>query len=74
LKKTLAISSAILAMVFWGITFVAFKFANESFEPIAIIFIRLIISIPFLFGFALLSGRMMKIQRKDYFLFFLFFR
>ncbi len=53
-------------MVFWGVTFVAFKYANESFEPIAIVFIRLIISIPFLFGFALISGRMMKIRKEDY--------
>lgn len=55
-----------MAMVFWGITFVAFKFANESLEPIAIVFIRLIISIPFLFGFALLTRRMMKIRREDF--------
>jgi len=58
-------------MVFWGITFVAFKFANESLEPIAIVFIRLAISIPFLFGFALLSGRMMKIRKEDFKWFFL---
>lgn len=71
MKKFWVISSVTLAMVFWGITFVAFKFANESFEPIAIVFIRLIISIPFLFGFALISRRMMKIQKKDFLLFFL---
>ena len=53
-------------MVFWGITFVAFKFANLSFEPIAIVFIRLVISVPFLFGFALISKRMMKVKREDY--------
>ncbi len=53
-------------MVFWGLTFVAFKFANESLNPIAIVFIRLIISIPFLFGFALLTGRMMKIRKGDF--------
>lgn len=53
-------------MVFWGITFVAFKFANESLEPIAIVFIRLVISIPFLFGFALLTGRVMKIRKADF--------
>lgn len=58
-------------MVFWGITFVAFKFANESFEPIAIVFIRLLISVPFLFGFALLTGRMMKIRKEDFKWFFL---
>lgn len=66
MKNFWVILSVTLAMVFWGITFVAFKFANESFEPIAIIFIRLIISIPFLFGFAWLTGRMMKIQREDF--------
>lgn len=66
MKKFWVFFSVILAMVFWGITFVAFKFANESLEPIAIVFIRLIISIPFLFGFAWLAGRMMKIQREDY--------
>lgn len=53
-------------MVFWGITFVVFKYANLSFEPLAIIFIRLIISIPFLFGFALISRRMMKIKKEDF--------
>ncbi len=58
-------------MVFWGITFVAFKFANESLEPIAIVFIRLAISIPFLFGFALLTGRMMKIRKEDFLWFIL---
>lgn len=56
-------------MVFWGFTFVAFKFANESLNPIAIVFIRLIISIPFLFGFALLAGKMMKIRKGDFKLF-----
>lgn len=53
-------------MVFWGITFVAFKIANESLDPIAIVFIRLLISIPFLFGFALLARRMMKIRKGDF--------
>lgn len=55
----------ILAMVFWGFTFVAFKFANVSFRPITIIFFRLTVSIFFLFGFALLFKRLNKIKRKD---------
>ncbi len=65
------ILSVTLAMVFWGITFVVYKFANLSFNPFAIIFIRLVISMPFLFGFAALSGRLMKIKRKDIKWFFL---
>lgn len=58
-------------MVFWGVTFAVFKVANESFDPISIVFIRLLISVPFLFGFALLSRRMIKVKRKDYKWFFL---
>ncbi len=53
-------------MVFWGITFVIFKYANESFDPIAIIFTRLLISIVFLFSFAYLSGRMMRFRKGDF--------
>lgn len=55
----------ILSMIFWGFTFVAFKFANVSFRPITIIFFRLLVSIFFLFGFALLFKRLNKIKRKD---------
>ncbi len=55
----------ILAMIFWGFTFVAFKFANQSFRPISIVFFRLSVSIFFLFGFALLFKRLNRIKRKD---------
>lgn len=55
----------ILSMVFWGFTFVAFKFANISFRPITIVFFRLTVSIFFLFGFALLFRRLNRIRRKD---------
>ena len=55
----------ILGMIFWGFSFVAFKFANVSFRPITIVFFRLIVSIFFLFGFALLFKRLNRIKRKD---------
>jgi len=55
----------ILAMVFWGFTFVAFKFANLSFRPITIVFFRLAVSIFFLFGFAFFFKRLNKIKLKD---------
>ncbi len=55
----------ILGMVFWGFTFVAFKFAYESFHPISIIFLRLFVSIFFLFGFAFLLKRLMRIKKRD---------
>jgi drug/metabolite transporter (DMT)-like permease len=52
-------------MVFWGFTFVLYKYANLSFRPTSIIFLRLFVSIFFLFGFAFLFRRLVKIQRKD---------
>lgn len=57
--------SVILAMFFWGFTFVFFKIANESFRPISIVFLRLFVSIFFLFGFAILFKRLRKIRWKD---------
>jgi len=66
LKKFWVIFSVVLANVFWGITFVIFKYANVSFNPLAIIFTRLLISIPFLFTFAYLTGRLMKIRKGDF--------
>jgi drug/metabolite transporter (DMT)-like permease len=55
----------IMAMVFWGFSFVAFKFAYQSFRPITIVFFRLAVSIFFLFGFALAFKRLNRIKRKD---------
>jgi drug/metabolite transporter (DMT)-like permease len=63
--RTGAYVSVIFAMIFWGFTFVLFKFANESFRPITIAFLRLFISIFFLFGFAILLKRLKKIKPKD---------
>ena len=57
--------SVILAMIFWGFTFVFFKYANVSFRPVSIITLRLFISIFFLFGFAFLLKRLNRIKRKD---------
>ncbi len=63
--------SVILAMLFWGFTFITFKFALESFRPIAIVFLRLCVSVTFLFGFAFLFRRMGRIKKKDQKWFFL---
>jgi len=64
-SKAGVIFLVILGMIFWGFSFVAFKFANESFRPITIVFFRLTVSIFFLFGFALLFKRLNRIKRKD---------
>jgi len=52
-------------MIFWGFTFVAFKLAYESFEPISIIFFRLLVANIFLFGFAFAFKKLNRIKRKD---------
>ncbi|MEN8157513.1 MAG: DMT family transporter [Bacteroidota bacterium] len=57
--------SVIFAMIFWGFAFVLYKIAFESFRPVTVVFLRLFVSIFFLFGFALLLGRLGKIRRKD---------
>ncbi|HER09188.1 MAG TPA: DMT family transporter [Bacteroides sp.] len=64
--RTGAYISVILAMMFWGFTFVLYKYANESFRPVSIIFLRLFISIFFLFGFALLLNRLKRIRKTDW--------
>lgn len=67
MKRTLAGAylSVILAMIFWGFTFVFFKYACESFRPVTIVFLRLFVSIFFLFGFAWIFKRLGRIKRKD---------
>jgi len=58
--------SLLLAMFFWSCTFVVFKFANESFAPISIIFFRLTVAIVFLFSFAKLMKRLQPVAREDF--------
>jgi len=70
-KLGLVYISLVLAMLFWGYTFVAFKFALESFKPISIIFFRLIISVVFLFVFSFLTRKLQTINKEDYKLFVL---
>lgn len=65
-KSSLIYISLILAMLLWGYTFVAFKFALDSFRPITIIFLRLIISVIFLFLIAKFSGKLQRIRKADY--------
>ena len=60
-----AYMSVILAMIFWGFTFVFYKYANESFRPVSIVFLRLFASIFFLFGFAMLFKRLGRIRKQD---------
>jgi len=62
---------AVAAMLFWGMSFVWSSILLKYYQPITIIFIRLIISSIFLFCVIILFGKFQKIQRRDYKWFFL---
>ncbi len=53
-------------MLFWGLTFIWFKIAVRYYEPITIIFIRLVLSSALLFLFVKLWKRNERIERSDY--------
>jgi len=65
-KPGILYSGLILTMIMWGLTFVFFKFAYESFKPFTIIFLRMIISVVFLFIFARLLHKLQPLKKKDY--------
>ncbi len=55
---------AVLSMLFWGLSFVWFKIVVKWYEPITIIFLRLIISSTLLIAFLLLTRTWQTIKRK----------
>jgi drug/metabolite transporter (DMT)-like permease len=54
-----------LAMIFWAFSFIWFKIANETFRPITIIFLRLVISIILLSTYLGLKKKFVKIRKED---------
>lgn len=66
MKRFWVYSGITLAMLFWSLSFVGYKVAYEYFEPMALIFLRMVISAIFLTLVIKLSGSSQKINRKDY--------
>jgi drug/metabolite transporter (DMT)-like permease len=58
-------------MLFWGMSFVWTSILLKYYQPITIIFIRLIISSLFLFSVSLVFNKWEKVRREDFWLFFL---
>ncbi len=56
---------ALGAMLFWGLSFIWSSILLRYYEPVTIIFIRLILSSLMLFSFILVSGVQQKIRRRD---------
>jgi drug/metabolite transporter (DMT)-like permease len=72
LKKVLGTYGAvILAMIFWSVSFIWFKMANEVYRPITIVFIRLVISAALLSAYLSVTKNFVKIKKKDIKLFVL---
>jgi len=61
----------VLAMIFWSFSFIWYKIANETFRPLTIVFIRLVISAVLLTAFISFTGYSLKIKKEDRKLFFL---
>jgi len=62
---------AVLSMLFWGLSFVWFKIVINWYEPITIIFIRLLISGALLMSFLLITRTWQTVKRKHLKYFFL---
>lgn len=66
-KKNLPLYlSLVLAMLFWGLTFVFYKISFESFRPATVILLRLIISVPFIFLSGKFLRKIQKLDKKDF--------
>jgi len=52
-------------MIFWSFSFIWFKEANKTFNPITIVFIRLVFSVVIMTAFLLLTKNYMKIRKED---------
>ena len=58
-------------MIFWALSFIWFKEANRTFEPVTIVFIRLIIAVLLMTVFLLATRGFRRIRKQDRRLFFL---
>jgi len=58
-------------MLFWGMSFIWSSVLLKYYEPVTIIFVRLVISSALLFTIFHFSGRKARVEKKDYLLIFL---
>ena len=69
MRKATIHLAAFFSMLFWGISYIWSKIVFEYYTPLTTIFFRLIISVVFIYLFIVLTNRIEKIYRKDYWLF-----
>jgi drug/metabolite transporter (DMT)-like permease len=56
---------AVLAMLFWALTFVWIKVALETYRPYEIVFLRLLLASVLMFGFIVLFRKQERVEPKD---------
>jgi drug/metabolite transporter (DMT)-like permease len=64
-NKWLVYLSLIFAMIFWAFSFVWVKEVYFVYGPLTTVFFRLVIASFLMLAFALLTGKLVKIERKD---------
>ena len=70
-KKIYVYTVIVLSMIFWGMSFIWSTIVFRYLEPITTVFFRLILSTTILFGGLKLFGKLEKVKKKHYKLFFL---
>ena len=58
-------------MIFWSFSFIWFKIANETYQPLTIVFIRLVIAVILVSSFLWITKGFMRIKKEDRKLFLL---
>lgn len=64
-KKWLVYLSLIFSMIFWAFSFVWVKEVYMIYGPLTTVFFRLVIASLLLLAFALLTGKLVKVERRD---------
>lgn len=70
-KKIYVYTVIVLSMIFWGMSFIWSTIVFRYLEPITTVFFRLILSTTILFGGLKLFGKLEKVKKEHYKLFFL---
>ena len=65
MKSFRVYSAVIIAMMFWSLTFIWFKIANEVYRPLSIVFLRLLIAVVILSLYLSVTRKFVKIRKED---------
>jgi len=55
----------VLSMIFWAFSFIWFKEANENFNPLTIVFIRLVFSVIMITTYLITTRKFVRVRKED---------